>query len=94
MINPLTYLLDYRLTPTSLQVVALSGQFVIREIPYSDIVEVKRGYEFLNEHWENRLDLWRSAVSLRLNRPILPWFVVTPQDPDSFVLELRRNMAA
>lgn len=93
MINPLTYLIDYRLTPTSLQVVALAGQFVIREIPYANIVEVKRGYEFLNEHWENRLDLWNSAVSLRLNRPLLPWFVVTPQNPDSFILELRRNMA-
>lgn len=93
MNNPLKYLIDYRLTPHSLQVTTFGGSFVIREIPYADIQEVRRGYQWWNEHWENRLDLWSSAVSLKLNRPMLPWFVVTPEHPDVFVVELRQKMA-
>jgi hypothetical protein len=52
------------------------------------MIAVKKGYELFNEHWENRLDLWNSAVSIRLDRAILPWLVVTPADPDSFVRDL------
>lgn len=90
--NPLTYLIDYRLTDSALQVTGLNGAVVVREIPYKDIVAVKRGYEFWNEHWENRLDLWASAVSLRLDRPFLPWFVVTPADPEGFVRDLSARL--
>lgn len=93
MNNPLTYVLDYRLGANGLQVVALGGNFVVREIPYTEMVEVVKGYQFWNEHWENRLDLWASSVSIRLNRPILPWFVVTPANPDLFVADLRRRIA-
>jgi hypothetical protein len=91
--NPLTYLINYRLTATSLQITAMGGMFVVREFPYSSIVEVKRGYEFWNEHYENRVDLWSSAVSVRLNRPILPWVVITPENPDTFVSDLRKRLA-
>ena len=91
--NPLSYLFDYRLTDSSLQIVALGGQFVIREFPYSDMSSVKRGYEFMNEHWENRFDIWNAAVSIKLNRPILPWVVITPEHPDTFVADLARRLA-
>lgn len=93
MSNPLKYLIDYRLAPTSLQVVSLGGQFVLREIPYSEMLEAKRGFELWNEHWQNRLDFWNSSVSIRLPRPVLPWFVISPDDPDRFVAELRTHMA-
>lgn len=92
MNNPLTYLVDYRLTDSSLQVTTLGGQLVVREIPYASMISVKRGYEWWNEHWENRLDLWTSAVSIRLDRQILPWFVVTPENPDAFVADLARRL--
>jgi hypothetical protein len=90
--NPLTYLVDYRLTDRSLQITTMGGQFVIREIPYSEMTSVKRGYEFWNEHWENRLDLWNSAVSIKLDRPMLPWAVITPEYPDTFVADLSRRL--
>jgi hypothetical protein len=90
--NPLTYLVDYRLTDRSLQITTLGGQFVIREIPYADMTSVKRGYEFWNEHWENRLDLWNSAISIKLDRPMLPWVVITPEYPDTFVADLARRL--
>ena len=86
--NPLPYLIDYRLTDSSLQIVALSGQFVLREFPFKEMIAVKRGYELWNEHYENRLDLWNAAVSVRLDRAILPWLVLTPADPDGFVRDL------
>ena len=90
--NPLTYLIDYRLTDRSLQITTMGGQFVVREIPYNEMTSVKRGYEFWNEHWENRLDLWNSAVSVKLDRPLLPWLVVTPEYPDTFVADLARRL--
>ncbi|HEY9720945.1 MAG TPA: hypothetical protein V6D47_02970 [Oscillatoriaceae cyanobacterium] len=93
MNNPLKFLVDYRLTPTSLQVTAMGGQFVVREIPYNEMLEVKRGLEIWNEHWQNRLDFWNHSVSIRLTRPVLPWFVVSPDDPDRFVGELREHIA-
>ena len=90
--NPLTYLVDYRLTERSLQITTLGGQFVVREIPYSEMLSVKRGYEFWNEHWQNRLDLWNSAVSIKLDRQLLPWFVISPEFPDTFVADLTRRL--
>jgi hypothetical protein len=90
--NPITYLIDYRLTDRSLQVTTMGGQFVIREFPYSEMTSVKRGYEFWNEHWENRLDLWNSAVSIKLDRQVLPWLVITPEYPDTFVADLSRRL--
>lgn len=90
--NPLPYLLDYRLTDQALQIVGLNGMVVMREIPYKEMIAVKRGYEVWNEHWENRLDLWNSAVSIRLDRAILPWFVVTPENPESFVRDLSARL--
>lgn len=86
--NPLPYLLDYKLTETSLQIIALNGQFTLREFPYKEMIAVKKGYEIFNEHWENRLDLWNSAVSIRLDRAVLPWLVVTPANTDDFVRDL------
>ena len=91
--NPLPFLIDYRLTDDTLQITTMGGQFVMREIPYKEMIAVKKGYEFWNEHWENRLDLWASAVSIRLDRPILPWFVLTPADPDGFVRDLSARLA-
>ena len=90
--NPITYLIDYRLTDRSLQITSMGGQFVIREFPYSEMSSVKRGYEFWNEHWENRLDLWNSAVSIKLDRQVLPWLVITPEYPETFVADLSRRL--
>lgn len=86
--NPLPMLIDYRLTDSSLQIVAINGQFTLREFPYKEMIAVKRGYELWNEHWENRIDLWSSAVSIRLDRAVLPWVVITPEDPEGFVRDL------
>ena len=90
--NPLTYLIDYRLTERSLQITTLGGQFVVREIPYSEMLSVKRGYELWNEHYQNRLDVWNSAVSIKLDRKILPWLVISPEFPDTFVADLTRRL--
>ncbi|MEB3328686.1 MAG: hypothetical protein VKQ33_05590 [Candidatus Sericytochromatia bacterium] len=92
--NPLVWLLDYRLAAYSLQIVLCGGAFVLREFPYKEMLFVKEGYEPWNEHYENRLDLWESAVSIRLDRAMLPWLVVTPAEPKAFVAQLSERIVA
>ncbi|MEB3221175.1 MAG: hypothetical protein VKS61_03765 [Candidatus Sericytochromatia bacterium] len=92
--NPLPWVLDYRLAAYSLQVVLLGGAFVMREFPYKEMLFVKKGYEHWNEHYENRLDLWEAAVSIRLDRTVLPWLVITPANPDGFVADLTDRIIA
>lgn len=89
----LKFHVDYRLTPTALQIVGKGGARVRREVPYTAMLAVKRGVEFWNEHWQSRWNARGHGVSIRLKRPLLPWFVVTPDDPEAFVAELRERIA-
>lgn len=92
--NPLPWLLDYRLAAFSLQIVVLNGAFVVREFPYREMLFVKKGFEPWNEHYQNRLDLWEAAVSIRLDRTVLPWLVITPADPEALVADLSDRIVA
>jgi hypothetical protein len=92
--NPLPWLLDYRLAAYSLQIVMFGGAFVLREVPYKEMLFVKKGYEHWNEHFENRFDIWEAAVSIRLDRAVLPWLVVTPAEPEAFVADLSERIVA
>ncbi|MEB3196176.1 MAG: hypothetical protein VKP62_03135 [Candidatus Sericytochromatia bacterium] len=89
----LPQLVDYRLGEQSLQIVALNGMLVLREIPYGSMRQVKRGYELWSELHANHVDLLGKAVSIELDRALLPWLVVTPADPAAFMLELSRRIA-
>jgi hypothetical protein len=93
-LNPLPWIVDYRLAAYSLQIVLCGGAFVLREYPYKEMLFVKKGYEHWNEHYENRLDLWEAAVSIRLDRAMLPWLVVTPANPEAFVADLSQRIVA
>ncbi|HEY9720944.1 MAG TPA: hypothetical protein V6D47_02965 [Oscillatoriaceae cyanobacterium] len=89
----LKYFVDYRLTPTALQIVGKGGAVVRREVPYSQMLEIRRGAKFWNEHWQSRWDSRGHCVSIRLKRLLLPWFVVTPDDPETFIAELKARVA-
>ena len=70
----------------------LVGRWPMRRIRYDDIESVRCGYTFWNEHWTARLDVWRTAVTIRRRSGIMRNFVITPDDPEAFVSELQRRL--
>ena len=86
--NALDYMVGYRMGDDALQITTLGGAVVTRTFPYAEMLEVKKGYELWNEHYQNRFDAAK-AVSIRLDRQLIPWLVVTPEDPDAFIAELQ-----
>ncbi|MGD0267088.1 MAG: hypothetical protein ABSD47_19385 [Candidatus Methylomirabilota bacterium] len=82
--------LTFRLGDQALEVVALGVPF--RTIPYADIESADRGGSLIREHWVSfRL---RSRITLRLRQGKRRSIVITPPDPDAFLLDLRSRLHA
>lgn len=82
--------LTFRLGDQALEVVALGVPF--RTIPYADIESADRGGLLFREHWVSfRL---RSRITLRLRQGKRRSIVITPPDPDAFLLDLRSRLHA
>jgi hypothetical protein len=82
--------LTFRLGDQALEVVALGVPF--RRIPYADIESADRGGSLFREHWASfRL---KSRITLHLRRGKRRTIVITPPDPDAFLLDLRFRLHA
>lgn len=90
-LNPLKLIVNYRLTDDALQVLGPGG-VVLRQVHYVDMQEARMGYTWWNEHWENRLDVWRSAVTIRRKSGWIKNFVITPDRPGEFVAQLEERI--
>ena len=75
----------YRITPTALEVLILGR--VIRRLPLADIVEVHRRGALIHENWSS-LKFWNS-VTIRRRNGLFKHFVISPDDPDAFVVRLQ-----
>ena len=80
--------LRFRLSEDALEILVLGVQF--RTIRYADIQTAHRGGSLLHEHWASfRL---RNRITLRLRRGRRRTIVITPPEPDAFLLELRSRL--
>ncbi len=77
--------ISYRITDTSLQVRILGG--VVRRIRLADIEEVHRRGALIHENWSS-LKFWNS-VTIRRRSGLFRNFVISPDDPDAFVVRLQ-----
>jgi len=77
--------ISYRITGTSLQVCILGG--VVRRIHLADIEEVHRRGALIHENWSS-LKFWNS-VTIRRRSGLFRNFVISPDDPDAFVVRLQ-----
>lgn len=86
--NPFKLVIDYRLTDAAVQICTL-GDFVIAAYPLRDVEAVHHGIVLFARHtyWLNRLDLWDSAVTLRLRSG--RHLVLSPDLPEQFVATTR-----
>lgn len=80
--------LSYRVTDKAVEVLILGHS--VRRIRLDDIEEVHRGGAFWNEHWTN-FKLWNS-VTLRRKSGWLRNFVITPDKPSEFIVELAQKL--
>ncbi len=78
----------YRLTPEAVEVLILGHP--IRRVRLADIEEVHRRGALLHESWAG-LKFW-NAVTLRRRSGWFRNFVISPDDPDRFVAELRERL--
>ena len=74
----------YRVTSEALEVLVL--WMVVRRIPLADIVEVHRRGAFPHESWSGPR-FW-NAVTIRRRRGLLKNLIITPDEPDRFVIDL------
>jgi hypothetical protein len=86
----LTFLLTvgtitYRIADTNLQVYILGR--VVRRIGLADIEEVHRRGALVHENWSS-LKFWNS-VTIRRRSGLFRNFVISPDDPDAFVVRLQ-----
>ena len=82
--------LTFSLGDHALEIVALGVPF--RTIPYVDIHSADRGGSLFREHWLSfRLN---SRITLQLRRGKRRTLVITPPDPDAFLLDLRSRLHA
>jgi hypothetical protein len=82
--------LTFRLGDQALEIVALGVPF--RAIPYADIEAADRGGSLSREHWVSfRL---KNRITLRLRRGDRRTILITPLDPDAFLLDLRSRLHA
>lgn len=80
--------LKFRLGEEALEILALGVPF--RTIRYEDIQSADRGGSLFREHWVSfRLG---NRITLRLRRGKQRAIVVTPPDPEAFLLELRSRL--
>ena len=75
----------YRITERALEVLILGR--VIRRIRLADIEEVHRRGALIHENWSS-LKFWNS-VTIRRRSGWFRNFVISPDDPDRFVLRLQ-----
>jgi len=75
----------YRITDTALEVRILGR--VIRRVLLADIEEVHRRGALVHENWSS-LKFWNS-VTIRRRSGWLRNFVVSPDDPEGFVVRLQ-----
>jgi hypothetical protein len=75
----------YRITPSTLEVLILGK--VIRRLALADIEEVHRRGALIHENWSS-LKFWNS-VTIRRRSGLLKHFVISPEDPDEFVVRLQ-----
>lgn len=80
--------LRYRVTNETVEVLILG--WCVRRIRLDDIEEVHRGGGFWNEHWTN-FKLWNS-VTLRRKSGWFRNFVITPDKPTEFIVELAQKL--
>jgi len=74
----------YRITGTELEVLILGR--VIRRLALADIEEVHRRGALIHENWSS-LKFWNS-VTIRKRGGLFRHFVISPDDPDGFVVRL------
>ena len=79
----------YRITERALEVLILGR--VIRRIPLADIEEVHRRGALIHENWSS-LKFWNS-VTVRRRSGWLRNFVISPDDPDRFVVRLQEALS-
>ena len=75
----------YRITERALEVLILGR--VIRRIDLADIEEVHRRGALIHENWSS-LKFWNS-VTVRRRSGWFRNFVISPDDPDQFVVRLQ-----
>ncbi|MCX6900030.1 MAG: hypothetical protein NT105_15200 [Verrucomicrobia bacterium] len=80
--------LCYRVTNEAVEVLILG--WCVRRIRLDDIEHVRRGGAFWNEHWTN-FKLWNS-VTLRRKSGWFRNFVITPNNPTEFIVELAQKL--
>ena len=80
--------LSYRITGEAVEVLILG--WCVRRIRLDDIEHVHRGGRFWNEHWTT-FKLWNS-VTLRRKSGWFRNFVITPDDPAGFIVELAQKL--
>ena len=69
------------------------GPFCVRRIPYSNMVSVRRGIAFWNEHY-NRIS-FDPNITVRLKTGVLiKNLVINPPDTDAFIAALQARIAA
>jgi len=78
----------YRLTPEAVEVLILGRP--IRRVLLGDIEEVHRRGALIHESWAGP-KFW-NAVTLRRRSGWFRNFVISPDDPDRFVAELRDRL--
>ena len=82
--------LTFRLGDHTLEIVALGVPF--RTIQYAEIQSAERGGSLFREHWVSfRLN---NRITLHLRRGKRRSIVITPPDPDAFLLDLRSRLSA
>jgi hypothetical protein len=80
--------LKFRLEDETLEILALGVPF--RTIRYEDIRSADRGGSLFHEHWVSfRLG---NRITLHLRRGKRRAIVITPPDPDGFLLSLRSRL--
>jgi len=77
--------ITYRITDRALEVLILGR--AIRHLALADIEEVHRRGALIHENWSS-LKFWNS-VTIRRRTGLFKNFVVSPDDPDAFVVRLQ-----
>jgi len=84
-----TSTIRYRITGDAVEVLVLG--MVARRVRLEDIEEVHRRGALLHENWSGPR-FW-NAVTIRRRHGLLRNFVISPDDPDRFVMRLQQRLA-
>ena len=80
----------YRITDRHVRV--RLGTVTLRKIALSDIASVDTRLIFWNEHWCNTLWPWGRIVRIKRKSGFIRNFVVTPDNRDEFITQLRERL--